>query len=155
MMPVMVSCSHKYNAMSTHNCTDTVKQIYIACGDVNIKIIEILEMLTCMCKWESRGQESWVHWALPKNLVVIYETVRKYLQEIFADIVSLLVFICVSWTITGQPGNSVFIHRVLVEICRHSVLSGDRIWQCGTSSGSRHKDHFLLQWNSGIIFLKN
>ena len=41
MMPVMVSCSHKYNAMSTHNGTDTVKQIYIACGDVNIKIIEI------------------------------------------------------------------------------------------------------------------
>ena len=28
----------------------------------------------------------------------------------------------------------------VAEISRHSVLSGDRIWQCGTSSGSRHKD---------------
>jgi len=38
------------------------------------------------------------------------------------------------------------------EISRRSVLSEDRIRQCGTSSGSRHKDrsvsvscHFLLQ----------
>ena len=28
----------------------------------------------------------------------------------------------------------------VAEISRHSVLSGDRIWQCDTSSGSRHKD---------------
>jgi len=28
----------------------------------------------------------------------------------------------------------------VAEISRHSVSSGDRIWQCGTSSGSRHKD---------------
>ena len=28
----------------------------------------------------------------------------------------------------------------VAEISRHSVLSGDRIRQCGTSSGSRHKD---------------
>ena len=40
----------------------------------------------------------------------------------------------------------------VAEISRHSVLSGDRIRQCGTSSGSRHKDtdqsvsrRFLLQ----------
>ena len=40
----------------------------------------------------------------------------------------------------------------ITEISRHSVLSGDRIQQCGTSSGSRHKTrsvsvsrHFLLQ----------
>ena len=33
-------------------------------------------------------------------------------------------------------------------ISRHSVLSGDRIRQCETSSGSRHKDsrHFLQAW---------
>jgi len=30
------------------------------------------------------------------------------------------------------------------EISRHSVLSGDRIRQCGTSSGSRHKDTVSL-----------
>jgi len=28
----------------------------------------------------------------------------------------------------------------VAEISRHSVLSGDRIRQCETSSGSRHKD---------------
>ena len=28
----------------------------------------------------------------------------------------------------------------VAEISRHSVLSGDRIQQCETSSGSRHKD---------------
>ena len=28
----------------------------------------------------------------------------------------------------------------VAEISHHSVLSGDRILQCGTSSGSRHKD---------------
>jgi len=28
----------------------------------------------------------------------------------------------------------------VAEISRHSVLSGDKIRQCGTSSGSRHKD---------------
>jgi len=30
--------------------------------------------------------------------------------------------------------------QTVAEISRHSVLSGDRIRQCGTSSGSRHKD---------------
>jgi len=28
----------------------------------------------------------------------------------------------------------------VAEISRHPVLSGDTIRQCGTSSGSRHKD---------------
>jgi len=28
----------------------------------------------------------------------------------------------------------------IAEISRHSILSGDRIQQCETSSGSRHKD---------------
>ena len=28
----------------------------------------------------------------------------------------------------------------VADISRHSALSGDRIWQCETSSGSRHKD---------------
>jgi len=28
----------------------------------------------------------------------------------------------------------------VAEISHHSVLSGDKIRQCGTSSGSRHKD---------------
>ena len=33
-----------------------------------------------------------------------------------------------------------FHPQSVAEISRHSVLSGDRIRQCGTSSGSRHKD---------------
>jgi len=41
-----------------------------------------------------------------------------------------------NWSATKQR-----IHPQSVgEISRHSVLSGDRIRQCGTSSGSRHKD---------------
>jgi len=34
----------------------------------------------------------------------------------------------------------------VAEISRHLLLSGDRIRQCGTSSGSRHKD--TLNWES-------
>jgi len=41
-----------------------------------------------------------------------------------------------SWSATKQH-----LHlQSAAEISCHSVLSGDRIWQCGTSSGSRHKD---------------
>jgi len=41
-----------------------------------------------------------------------------------------------NWSATKQR-----LHPQSVpEITRHSVLSGDRIRQCGTSSGSRHKD---------------
>jgi len=53
----------------------------------------------------------------------------------------LLLLVCVSWTITGQPRNSVFI-RSVAEISCHLVLSGDRIRQCEISSGSRHKSQF-------------
>ena len=43
-----------------------------------------------------------------------------------------------NWSATKQR-----IHpqsAVAIQISRHSVLSGDRIQQCETSSGSRHKD---------------
>ena len=41
-----------------------------------------------------------------------------------------------NWSATKQR-----IHpQSVAEISRHSVLSGDRIQQCGTSPGSRHKD---------------
>jgi len=41
-----------------------------------------------------------------------------------------------NWSATKQH-----LHlQSVAEISRHSVLSGDRIPQCGTSSGSRHKD---------------
>jgi len=53
-----------------------------------------------------------------------------------------------NWSATKQRLHP----QSVAEISRHSVLSGDRIWQCGTSSGSHHKDtdqclsrHFFLQ----------
>ena len=41
-----------------------------------------------------------------------------------------------NWSATKQRLHP----QSVAEISRHSVLSGDRIRQCGTSSGSRHKD---------------
>jgi len=41
-----------------------------------------------------------------------------------------------NWSATKQRLHS----QSVAEISRHSVLSGDRIWQCGTSSGSCHRD---------------
>ena len=41
-----------------------------------------------------------------------------------------------NWSATKQCLHT----QTVAEISRHSVLSGDRIRQCGTLSGSRHKD---------------
>ena len=41
-----------------------------------------------------------------------------------------------NWSATKQRLHP----QSVAEISRHLVLSGDRIRQCGTSSGSRHKD---------------
>ena len=53
-----------------------------------------------------------------------------------------------NWSATKQRLHP----QSVAEISRHSLLSGDRIRQCGTSSGSRRKDrsvsvsrHFFLQ----------
>ena len=51
-----------------------------------------------------------------------------------------------NWSATKQRLHP----QSVAEISRHSVFSGDRIRQCGTSSGSRHMTvsvsrHFLLQ----------
>jgi len=53
-----------------------------------------------------------------------------------------------NWSATKQRLHP----QSVAEISRHSVLSGDRIRQCGTSSGTHHKKrsvsvsrHFLLQ----------
>ena len=48
---------------------------------------------------------------------------------------SRMCFMSHNWSATKQR-----LHlQSVAEISRHSVLSGDRIWQCETSSGSRHK----------------
>ena len=41
-----------------------------------------------------------------------------------------------NWSATKQHLHP----QSVAKISRHSVLSGDRIRQCGTLSGSRHKD---------------
>ena len=41
-----------------------------------------------------------------------------------------------NWSATKQRPHP----QNVAELSRHSVLSGDRIRQCETSSGSRHKD---------------
>ena len=45
-------------------------------------------------------------------------------------------FMSHNWSATKQRLHP----QSVAEISRHSVLSGDRIQQCETSSGSRHKD---------------
>jgi len=49
-----------------------------------------------------------------------------------------------NWSATKQR-----LHlQSVAEISRRSVLWGDRIRQCGTSSGSRHKDNDLCHWQN-------
>ena len=43
-----------------------------------------------------------------------------------------------NWSATKQRPHP----QSVAEISRHSVLSGDRIRRCETSSGSRHEDTF-------------
>ena len=50
---------------------------------------------------------------------------------------SRMHFISHNWSATKQRLHP----QSVAEISRHSVLSGDRIQQCGTSSGSRYKDN--------------
>ena len=55
------------------------------------------------------------------------------------DLKSFSTRMCVmnhNWSATKQRLHP----QSVAEISRHAVLSGDRIRQCETSSGSRHKD---------------
>ena len=61
-----------------------------------------------------------------------------------------------NWSVTKQRLRP----QSVAEISRHSVLSGGRIRQCGTSSGSHLKDteisvsrHFL-NWTEGLVLFK-
>jgi len=49
---------------------------------------------------------------------------------------SCMRFISHNWSATKQRLHP----QSVADISRHSVLSGDRIRQCETSSGSRHRD---------------
>ena len=67
--------------------------------------------------------------------LLIWQSYRNNLQK-DVHYLSLLLLVCMSSTITGQRLHP----QSVAEISHHSVLSGNRIRQCETSSGSRHKD---------------
>ena len=51
------------------------------------------------------------------------------------------------WSVTKQHPHP----QSVAEISRHSVLSGDRIRQCETSSGSRHTDDVLQNATAYVV----
>jgi len=56
-----------------------------------------------------------------------------------------------NWSATKQHLHP----QCVAEISRHLVLSGDRIQQCGTSSGSCHKDTVVPQGRSVPVPYEN
>ena len=72
-------------------------------------------------------------------MIVIQQ--RSLLIALSALLLILLLVMCVinhNWSVTKQHLHP----QSVAEISCHSVLSGDRIRQCETSSGSRHKDTY-------------
>ena len=65
---------------------------------------------------------------------VVYELM--HLTEMLTSSSSRMRVIYHNWSATKQHPHP----QSVAEISRHSVLSGDRIRQCETSSGSRHND---------------
>ena len=57
-------------------------------------------------------------------------------KEMKQEYCSRMRFMSHNWSATKQRPHL----QSVAKISRHSVLSGDRIRQCETSSGSRHKD---------------
>ena len=80
-------------------------------------------------------------------VVVVVDLIRSQCTKFHSS--SRMRVIYHNWSATKQRPHP----QSVAEISHHSVLSGDRIRQCETSSGSRHKDtdqcllsrHFLLQ----------
>jgi len=75
-----------------------------------------------------------------KKLLLVYFTLCTFAimctQNYQSSSFSRLCVMNHNWSATKQR-----IHpQSVAEISRHSVLSGDRIRQCETSPGSRHKD---------------
>jgi len=134
-------------------CCYVIKSVpvgHIACCQWAITPVVVLEN---HCKSPQKVLES-CHKFLPE---CHFSVPRKWQQYFLWWLQSQIIFTFSSshmhamnhnWSATKQrlhPQN-------VAEISCHSVLSGNRIRQCGTSSGSRHKDrsvsvsrHFLLQ----------
>jgi len=63
------------------------------------------------------------------------------LSAVYCIIIGLTSIQLLDLTLTLVGSTKQRLHpKSVAEISRHSVLSGDRIQQCGVSSGSRHKD---------------
>ena len=74
---------------------------------------------------------------LPASVFIIADLATTYGIFCFSGLSSSRMrVINHNWSATKQRPHP----QSIAEISRHSVLSGDRIRQCGTSSGSRHKD---------------
>jgi len=91
-------------------------------------------------------------WKIGIKLYVCMTILLTFLLSCFSSILqsssSRMRVIYHNWSATKQHPHP----QSVAEISRHSVLSGDRIRQCETSSGSRHKDTDqclivdILQW---------
>jgi len=73
---------------------------------------------------------------ISKPEVVIYQPLSEICRWNLVYSSSRMCVIYHNWSATKQRPHL----QSVAEISRHSVLSGDRIRQCKTSSGSRHKD---------------
>ena len=106
--------------------------IFIQCGVIDI---------FCNSRW--RPPPSWIcrlcEFGHSGVLVVWYLCSVPNLVQISVIVTSELL-VCVSFTIFWSATKQRPHPQSVAEISRHSVLSGDRIRQCETSSGSRHKD---------------
>ena len=86
-----------------------------------------------VCKWTRKKLPESLNFVHIVALTLIH---AKYLLTVRVASSSRMRVINHNWSATKQR-----LHLQSVsEISRHSVLSGDRIRQCETSSGSRHKD---------------
>ena len=70
-----------------------------------------------------------------KRLTSVIAAKGGHIEQHF-DYSSRMRVIYHNWSATKQRPHP----QSVAEISHHSVLSGDRIRQCETSSGSRHKD---------------
>ena len=71
------------------------------------------------------GRRIGAGWAQSEIVSIVYTSSSSRMRVIYH-----------SWSATKQRPHP----QSVAEISYHSVLSGDRIRQCETSSGSRHKD---------------
>ena len=80
-----------------------------------------------------------LHWQKQSGKVattMYWETFETTCKYFFRTSSSRMRVIYYNWSATKQRPHP----QSVAEVSHHSVLSGDRIRQCETSSGSRHKD---------------